>query len=57
MKKIIVIWPNRLKTMAKKVVSETSTAELLVFIGFTGIFLTSMCVVVYSLAMNLKALF
>lgn len=57
MKKIIVVWPNRLKRVAKAVLDGSSIAEILVFIGFAGVFVTSMCVVVYSLAMNLKSLF
>jgi len=53
MRKIIVIWPSRLK----KVIKEAHPAEVCAFIGFTGIIFTGLAVVAYSLFINLINLF
>jgi len=53
MRKIIVVWPSRLK----KVIKQAHPAEVCAFIGFTGIIFTGLAVVAYSLFINLINLF
>ena len=44
------------KTRIKEMLKHTNSAELLVFIGFCGIFVMSVGIVIYSLFKNLMHL-
>jgi len=48
MKHIIVIWPR-----LKKAMKDAHPAELGAFIGFTGIIVTAISIVIYSFVINL----